>query len=136
MSRLRCQMTASAVAAYTTPGTSSWETTSGLAEQLILRIALEYDVERAHPLISRVLFERNGDASDGQMRVTDLQRESNSVLQLGCWGEDVASEAWYNQRAEVNRELSAVAVAYGEGDDAGADFIDCVFPGGCDLCRR
>ena len=108
----------------------------GFAEQLILRVALEHDVERAHSLVSRVLFERNGDASDGQMRVTDLQYESNSVLQLGCCGEDVASEAWYNQRAEVDRELGAVAVADGERDDAGADSIDCVFPGGCDLFRR
>ena len=83
----------------------------GFAEQLILRVALEHDVERAPPLVSRVLFERNDDASDGQMRVTDLQHESDSVLQLGCWGEDVASEAWYNQRAEVDRELGAVAVA-------------------------
>ena len=70
------------------------------------------------------------------MRVTDLQHESDSVLQLGCWGEDVASEAWYNQRAEVDRELGAVAVADGERDDAGAASIDCVFPGGCDLYRR
>ena len=108
----------------------------GLAEQLILRIALEYDVERAHPLVSRVLFERSDDASDGQMRVTDLQHESDSVLQLGCWGEDVASEAWYDQRAEVDREFGAVAVADGERDDVGADSIDCVFPGCCDLFRR
>ena len=43
----------------------------GFAEQLILRVALEHDVERGHPLVSRVLFERNDDASDGQMRVTD-----------------------------------------------------------------
>ena len=70
------------------------------------------------------------------MRVTDLQHESDSVLQLGCWGKDVESEAWYNQRAKVDRELGAVAVADGERDDAGADFIDCVFPGGCDLFRR
>ena len=77
----------------------------GFAEQLILRVALEHDVERTHPLISRVLFERNDDASDGQMRVTDLQHESDSVLQLGCWREYAASEAWYNQRAEVDREL-------------------------------
>ena len=108
----------------------------GFAEQLILRVALEHDVEGAHPLVSRVLFERNDDASDGQMRVTDLQHESDSVLQRGCWGEDVASETWYNQRAEVDRELGAVAVADGERDDAGADSIDCVFPGGCDLFRR
>ena len=47
----------------------------GFAEQLILRVALEHDVERAHPLVSRVLLERNDDASDGQMRVTDLQYE-------------------------------------------------------------
>ena len=86
--------------------------------------------------MSRVLFERNNDASDGQMRVTDLQHESDSVLQLGCWGEDVAFEAWYNQRAEVDRELDAVAVADDERDDAGADSIDYVFPGGCDLIRR
>ena len=92
----------------------------GFAEQLILRNALEHDVERTHPLVSRVLFERNDDASDGQMRVTDLQHESDSVLQLGCWGDDVASEAWYNQRAEVDRESGAVAVADGERDDAGA----------------
>ena len=98
----------------------------GLAEQLILRVALEHDVERAHPLVSRVLFGRNDDASDGQMRVTDLQHESDSVLQLGCWGEDVASEAGYNQRAEVDRELGAVAVADGERDDTGADSIYCV----------
>ena len=91
---------------------------------------------RAHPLVSRVLFERNNDATDGQMRVTDFQHESDSVLQLGCWGEDVASEAWYNQRAEVDRELGAVAVADGERDDAYADSIACVFPGGCDLFRR
>ena len=65
----------------------------GFAEQLILRVALEHDVQRAHPLVSRALFERNDDASDGQMRVTDLQRESDSVLQLGSWGEDVASQA-------------------------------------------
>ena len=105
----------------------------GFAEQRILRGALEHDVERAHPLLLRVLFERNDDASDGQMRVTDLQQESDSVLQLGCWGEDVASEAWYNQRAEVDRELGAVTVADGERDDAGTDSIDCVFPGGCDF---
>ena len=42
----------------------------------------------------------------------------------------------YNQRAEVDRELGAVAVADGERDDAGADSINCVFPGGCDLFRR
>ena len=108
----------------------------GFAEQLILRVALEHDVELAHPLVSRVLFERNDDASDGQMRVTDLRHESDSVLQLGCWGKDVATEAWYNQRPEVDRELSAVPVADGERDDAGADTIDCVFPGGCDLFRR
>ena len=83
----------------------------GFAGQLILRVTLEHDVERAHRLVSRVLFERNDDASDGQMRVTDLQHESDSVLQLGCWGEDVASEAWDNQRAEVDQELGAVAVA-------------------------
>ena len=77
----------------------------GFAERLILRVALEHDVERAHPFVSRVLFERNDDASDGQMRVTDFQHESDSVLQLGCWGEDAASEAWYKQRAEVDREL-------------------------------
>ena len=106
------------------------------AEQLILRVALEHDVEQAHPLVSRVLFERNDDASDGQMRVTDLQHESDSVIQLGCWDEDVASEAWYSQRAEVGRELGAVAVADGERDDAGADSIDCVFPGGFDLFWR
>ena len=70
------------------------------------------------------------------MRVTDLPHESDSVLQLGCWGENVASEAWYNQRAGVDRELGAVAVADGERDDAGADSIDCVFPDGCDLFRR
>ena len=35
----------------------------GFAEKLILRVALEHDVERAHPLVSRVLFERNDDAS-------------------------------------------------------------------------
>ena len=29
----------------------------GFAEQLILRVALEHDVERAHSLVSRVLFE-------------------------------------------------------------------------------
>ena len=108
----------------------------GFAEQLILRVALEHDVERALPLVSRVLFEQNDGASDGQMRVTELQHESDSVLQLGCWGEDVASEAWYNQRAEVDPELGAVAVADRERDDAGADSIDCVFPGGCDLFRR
>ena len=108
----------------------------GFTEQLILRVALEYDVERAHPLVSRVLFERNDDAIDGQMRVTDLQHESDSVLQLGCWGEDVSSEAWYNQRAEVDRESGAVVVADGERDDAGADSIDCLFPGDCDLFRR
>ena len=108
----------------------------GFAEHLILRVALEHDVERAHPLVSRVLFERNDDASDGQMRVTDLQHESDSVLQLGCWGEDVASEAWYNQRAEVDWELGTVTVVDGERDDAGVDFIGCVFPGGCDLFRR
>ena len=56
----------------------------GFAVQLILRVALEHDVERAHPLVSRVLFERNDDASDGQIRVTNLQHESDSVLQLGC----------------------------------------------------
>ena len=108
----------------------------GFAEQLILGVALKHDVERAHSLVSRVLFEWNGDASDGQMRVTDLQHESDSVLQLGCWAEDVAPEAWYNQRAEVDRELGAVAVADGERDDACADSINCVFPGGCDLFRR
>ena len=130
----------------------------GFAEQLILRVGLQRDVERTHPLVSRVLFERNDDASDGQMRVcrastsvlfernddasdgqmrvTDLEHESNFVLQPGCWGEDDASEAWYNQRAEVDPELGAVAVADGERDDAGADSIDCVFPGGCDLFRR
>ena len=99
----------------------------GIAEQLILRVELEHDVERAHPLISRVLFEQNDDASDGQIRVTDLQHKSDSVLQLGCWGEDVASEAWYNQRAEVDQELGTVAVADGERDDAGANSIVC-FP--------
>ena len=108
----------------------------GFDKQLILRVALEHDVEQIHRLVSRVLFERNNDASDGQMRVTDLQHEFDSVLQLGCWGEDVASEAWYNPRAEVDRELGAVAVADGERDDAGADSIGCVFPGGCDLFRR
>ena len=108
----------------------------GFAEQVILRVALQNDVEGAHPLVSRVLFERNGDPSDGQMRVTDLQHESDSVLQLGCWGEDVASEAWYNQRAEIDRELGVVAIADGERDDAGTDSIDCVFPGGRDLFRR
>ena len=108
----------------------------GFAEQLILRVALEHDVEQAHPLASKVPFERNDDSADGQMRVTDLQHESDSVLQLGCWGEDVASETWYKQRAEVYRELDAVAVADGERDDAGADSIDCLFPGGCDLFRR
>ena len=108
----------------------------GFAEQLILRVPLEHDVERAHPLVSRVLFERNDDASDGQMWVTDLQHESDSVLQLGCWGEGVASEAWHNQRVDVDRELSAVAVADGERDDVGADSRDCVFPDGCDLFRR
>ena len=108
----------------------------GFAEQLILRVALERDIERAHPLVSRVLFERNDNASDGQMRVIDLQHESDSVLQLGCWGEDVASEAWYNQRAEVDRELDAVAVADGERDDADADSTYCALPGGCDLFRR
>ena len=108
----------------------------GFAEQLILKVALEHDVGRAHPLVSRVLFERNDEASDGQMRVTGLQHESDSVLQLGCWGEDVASEAWYNQRAGVDRELGTVAVADGERDDAGADSIDCVFPDGCDHVRR
>ena len=102
------------------------------AEQLILRVALEHDVERAHPF---VLFERNDDDSDGQMQVTDLQHEYDFVLQLGCWGEDVATEALYNQRTEVGRELGAVAVADGERDDAGADSIDCVFPGGCGLFR-
>ena len=71
----------------------------GFAEQLIWRVKLEHDVERAHTLVSRVLFERNNDASDGQMPVTDHQHGSDSVLQLGCWGEDVGSEAWYNQRA-------------------------------------
>ena len=70
------------------------------------------------------------------MLVTDFQHESDSVLQLGYWGEDVAFEAWYNQRAEVDRELGAVAVADGGRDDAGTDSIDCVFPGGCDLFRR
>ena len=64
----------------------------GFAEQLILRIALEHDVEQAHPLVSRVLFEWNDDTPDGQMRVTDLQHESHYVLQLGCWGKDVAFE--------------------------------------------
>ena len=108
----------------------------GFAWQLILRVALEHDVERAHPLVSRIRFERNDDASDGQMRITDLQHESDFVLQLGCWGKDVASEAWYNQRAEVDRELDAVAVADGERDDAGADSIDCVLPDGWDLLRR
>ena len=108
----------------------------GFAKQLILRVALQHDVERVHPLVSRVLFERNNDASDGQMRVNNLQHESDSVLQLGCWGKDVASEARYNQRAEVDRELGAVAVADGERDDAGADSIDFVFPGGCDLFQR
>ena len=108
----------------------------GFAEQPILRVALEHDVERAHPLVSRVLFERNEDAPDGQMRVTDLQHESDSVLYIGCWGKDVASEAWYNQRAEVDRELGAVAVTDGERDDTDADSIDCVFPGGCDIFRR
>ena len=88
------------------------------------------------PFVSRVLFERNGDAPDGQMRVTDLQHESDSVLQRGCWGEDVASVAWFDQRAEVDRELGTVAVTDGERDDAGADSIDCVFPGGCDLFRH
>ena len=29
----------------------------GFAEQLILRVALEHDVERTHPLVSSVLFE-------------------------------------------------------------------------------
>ena len=48
----------------------------------------------------------------------------DSALQLDCWGEDVASEAWYNQRAEVDRKLGAVAVADGERDDAGAGSID------------
>ena len=108
----------------------------GFAEQLILRVTLENNVERAHPLVSRVLFGRNDDVSDGQIRVTDLQHESDSVLQLGCWGEDVVSEAWYNQRAEVDREVGAVAVADDERDDAGADSIYCVFSGGCDLVRR
>ena len=87
-------------------------------------------------MVSRVLFERNDNASDCQIQVTDLQHESDSVLQLGGWGDDVASEVWYNQRAEVERELVAVAVADGERDYAGADSIDCVFPGGCDLIRR
>ena len=108
----------------------------GFTKQLILRVALEHDVERAHPVVSRVLFERNDDAFDGQIRVTDLQHEFDSVLQLGYWGEGVASEAWYNQRAEVDRKSGAVAVADGERDYAGADSIDCVFPGGCDLFRR
>ena len=112
------------------------EDSLGFAEQLIRRVAPEHDVEQPHPLILRVLFERNSDASDGQMRFTDLQHEADSVLQLGCWGEDVASEAWFNQCAEVGLELGAVAVADGERDDAGADSIDCVFPGGCDLFRR
>ena len=39
----------------------------GFAEQLMLRVALEHYGERAHPLVSRVLFERNEDASEGQM---------------------------------------------------------------------
>ena len=108
----------------------------GFAEQLFPRVALEHDIERAHPLVSRVLFEWNDDASDGQRRVTNLQHESDSVLQLGCWGEDGTSKAWYNQRVEVDRELGAVAVADGERDDAGTDSIDCVFPSGCDLFRR
>ena len=108
----------------------------GFGEQLILRVALEHDAERAHPSVSRFLFEQNDDASDGHKRFTDLQHESDFVLQLGCWGEDVASEAWYNQRAGVDRELGAVAVADGEQDDTGADSIDCVFPGGWDLFRR
>ena len=93
------------------------------AEQLIPRVAPMHDVERAHLLVLRVLFERNDDASDDKMRVTDLQDGSDSVLQLACWGEGVASEAWYNQRAEDDRELGAVAVAEGERDDAGADSI-------------
>ena len=108
----------------------------GFTKQLILRVALGHDIERAHPLVTRVLFERNDDASEGQMRVTDLQHGPDFVLQLGCWGEDVASEAWYNQRAEIDRELAAVAVADGERDDASADSIYCVFSGGCDLFRR
>ena len=105
----------------------------GFAEQLILRVALEHDVERAHPLVSRVLFERNDDASDG---LIDFQHESDSVLQLGCWGEDVAFKAWCNQRAEVDRELGAVTVADGERDEAGVDSMNCVFAGRCDLFRR
>ena len=112
------------------------EDSLGFAEQLILRVALEHDVERAHLLVSWVLFERNYNASDGQMRVTDLLHESDSVLQLGCWGEDVASEAWSSQRTEVDREMGAVAVADGERDDAVANSIDNVSPGGCDLFRR
>ena len=76
------------------------------------------------------------DALDGQMRVTDLKYKSDFVLQLCCWRQDVASEAWYNQRAEVDRELDAMAVADGERDDADADSIYCVLPGGCDLFRR
>ena len=131
----RCQMSTSAVTAYTTPGTSSWDSL-GFAEQLILRVALEHDVERAHLFVARVLFERNDDVSDGQMRAIDLQHESNSVLQLGCWGEDIACEAWCNQRVKVDRELGAVAVADGERDEAVADSTDWVFPGGCDLFRR
>ena len=108
----------------------------GFDEQRILRVALKHDVERTHPLVSRVLFERNDGASDGQLQVTDLQHESDYVLQLDCWGEDDASEAWHNQRAEVDRELGAVAAADDELDDAGANSIDCVFSGGCDLFRR
>ena len=61
----------------------------GFAEYSV-GVALKRDVERAHPLVSRVLLKRDDGAADGQVRVF-LQYEPNSipsVQQLGqrCFG--------------------------------------------------
>ena len=130
----RCQTLALVVAVYTTPDPLSGETPFGFAEYSV-GVALKRDIERADPLVSRVLLKRDDGAADGQVRFF-LQYEPNSIPQFSSWGKDVSAESGYHQRAHVDWELGTVVVADGKRDDASPDAVEGVFSSCRDLSWR
>ena len=106
----------------------------GLAEYSV-GVALKRDVERAHPLVSRVLLKRDDGAADGQVRFF-LQYEPNSISQFSSWGKVVSAEPGYHQRAHVDWELGTEIVADGKRDDASPDAVEDVFSSCRDLSWR
>lgn len=70
-------------------------------------------------MVPNTSLERDNGVPESQMRLPDFQDETDAGPELSCGREDVGSEAWDNQHAQVHCSESAIAVvAENEADDA------------------